>query len=92
MDLAWMAWTEPTAYFFMIIATMLVVMTIWAILKPEQPRVGILKIETTRGDRLFIGLLGSAFICLIWLSMFGSPLWWALVFCACFMLSVFKWV
>ncbi len=92
MDLAWMAWTEPTAIFFIIIALFLIVMTIWAILKPELPRVGILRIETTRGDRLFISLLGSAFICLAWLSLFGSPLWGALVICAIYMVSVFRWV
>ena len=36
--------------------------------RPETPRVGILAIPTTRGDRLFITLLGSAFIHLFWLA------------------------
>lgn len=92
MDLAWMAWTAPTAIFFIIIGLMLVGMTVWGLLNPQEPRRGILGIETTPGDRLFISLLGSAFMCLIWLSVFGSPLWWALAFCGVFMVSVFKWI
>ncbi|MCU0790597.1 MAG: DUF2160 domain-containing protein, partial [Nitratireductor sp.] len=57
MDLQWMAWTWPTAIFFMVIAGLLVIFTILAIKYPETPRVGVLRIETTRGDRLFITLL-----------------------------------
>ena len=63
MDLSWMAWTWETAAFFLCIAGMLVGMTIWELRSPGgAPRRGILAIETTRGDRLFISLLGSAFI------------------------------
>lgn len=58
----WMAWTGPTAIFFVVIALLLVTFTVLAIKFPETPRVGVLRIETTRGDRLFITLLGSAFI------------------------------
>ena len=58
----WMAWTIPTATFFVIIAATLVTFTVLAIKYPEVPRIGILRIETTRGDRLFITLLGSAFL------------------------------
>ena len=54
----WMAWTLPTALFFAVIAAILVTFTILAIKFPEVPRIGILRIETTRGDRLFITLLG----------------------------------
>ena len=71
----WMAWTFPVALFFWIIASLLVTFTILAIRFPETPRVGILRIETTRGDRLFIGLLGSAYIFLGWLGLIGAPLW-----------------
>ena len=65
----------PVALFFWIIASLLMVMTLLAIRFPETPRVGILRIETTRGDRLFISLLGSAFINLGWLFFLGPPLW-----------------
>lgn len=92
MDLAWMAWTTPTAIFFALIALALIVMIIWGIKNPQAPRRGILGLKTTPGDRLFISLLGSAFICLAWLGFIGAPLWWALAICAAFMISVFKWV
>ncbi len=92
MDLSWMGWTMPTAIFFISIAVLLVIMIIWSIKAPQAPRVGILTIETTPGDRLFISLLGSAFICLGWLALFGAPLWGALVVCLLYALCVFKWV
>jgi predicted small integral membrane protein len=92
MDLSWMAWTTPTAIFFIAIALTLVFMIIWAIKKPQAPRRGILGIETTPGDRLFIGLLGSAFISLAWLGLLGTPIWGALVICGIYVISVFKWV
>ena len=92
MDLNWMAWTWPTATFFLIIASILVVMTVLAVKFPERERVGILHIPTTRGDRLFITLLGSAFIHLGWLLMFDIQLWWALVVSAVYAFIVFRWV
>ncbi|HPF45903.1 MAG: DUF2160 domain-containing protein [Alphaproteobacteria bacterium] len=92
MDLSWMAWTLPTAIFFISIACALLVMIIWAIKAPQAPRRGILGLETTPGDRLFISLLGSAFICLGWLAAFGSPIWGGLLVCIIFGGMVFKWV
>ena len=88
----WMAWTLPVALFFLTILALLVLFTILAIRFPETPRVGILRIETTRGDRLFISLLGSAFLCLAWLAAFGSPLWGGLALCLVYAAAVFRWV
>jgi len=88
----WMAWTLPVALFFWCIASLLVTFTILAARFPETPRVGVLRIETTRGDRLFISLLGSAFICLIWLFFAGAPLWGALALCLVYAAAVFRWV
>lgn len=88
----WMAWTLPTAIFFVIIASLLVTMTVLAIKFPETPRVGLLRIETTRGDRLFITLLGSAFICIGWLGLFGAPVWGGLGVCLVWAFGVFRWV
>ena len=89
---AWMAWTLPVAIFFWCIASLLVTFTLLAIRFPETPRVGVLRIETTRGDRLFISLLGSAFLCLFWLFFAGGPLWWALALCLVYAAAVFRWV
>ena len=88
----WMAWTWPTAIFFMIIAATLITFTVLAIKYPEVPRTGILRIETTRGDRLFITLLGSAFINLAWLGLLSAPQWGALIVCFSYALAVFRWV
>jgi predicted small integral membrane protein len=87
-----MAWTMPTAIFFAVIASLLVVLTILAIRYPETPRVGILRIETTRGDRLFITLLGSAFINLAWLGLVSLPQWGALIICLFYATAVLRWV
>ena len=89
----WMAWTFPTALFFWCIASILALFTILAIRFPETPRRGILRIETTRGDRLFITLLGSAFIHLATLGFLGPDLIWvgpilSLIYAA----AVFRWV
>ncbi len=77
-DLAWMAWTWQTGVFFAVIASLLLVMTLLAVWRPETERVGVLRIATTRGDRLFVALLGSAFIHLAWLGLVGPDLWPAL--------------
>ncbi|PTM74320.1 putative small integral membrane protein, partial [Cereibacter johrii] len=74
------------------IGSLLVLMTVLAVARPEVPRVGILRIETTRGDRLFISLLGSAFLCLGWLALMGPPLWGALALCLIYAAAVFRWV
>lgn len=89
----WMAWTFPVALFFWIIASLLMLFTLLAIRFPETPRVGILRIATTRGDRLFISLLGSAFIHLAWL-LFAGPdlLWGALILSLVYAAAVFRWV
>lgn len=90
--LDWMAWTAPTAIFFTVIACLLIVFTILAIKFPETPRVGILRIETTRGDRLFLTLLGSAFINLAWLGLDIAPQPYALLACLVYAAAVFRWV
>ena len=85
----WMAWSFPVALFFWIIASLLVFFTLLAIRFPETPRVGIIGIETTRGDRLFISLLGSAFINIAWLGFEVGPQPWALAVCALYAALVF---
>ncbi len=91
--LAWMAWTWQTGAFFIFIALCLITMFFWEIIKPGGgPRSGILRLDTTRGDRLFISLLGSAYIHIAWLGLTNLPLWWGSVLAAVFALSVFTWV
>jgi predicted small integral membrane protein len=93
MNLSWMAWTLPTALFFVTIALLLVGMAVWEYVSPGgNPRVGLLRFETTRGDRLFVSLLGSAFIHLGWLGLDGPNLWWALALSSVYAIGVFRFV
>lgn len=71
-NIAWMAWTLPTAIFFALLASTLAVMTWLAIAYPEAERVGILRIPTTRGDRLFVSLIMTAVIHLLWIGFVGT--------------------
>ncbi len=93
MNFAWMAWTLPTALFFIAILVLLLGMAAWEYVSPGgHPRVGILRFETTRGDRLFISLLGAAFIHLAWLGLIGPDLWWALALSVVYAIGVFRLV
>lgn len=93
MDFSWMAWTPQTALFFVGILVLLLAMGAWEYASPGgHPRVGILRFETTRGDRLFLSLLGSAFIHLAWLGLVGPDLWWALAASVVYAIGVFKLV
>ena len=71
-NIAWMAWTLPTATFFVLLALTLSVMTWLAVAYPETERVGVLHIPTTRGDRLFISLVLTAVIHLLWSAFVGT--------------------
>ena len=91
--ISWMAWTWPTACFFAFIFLCLAAMSVWEFASPGGgARHGILGLDTTRGDRLFISLLGSAFIHLAWLGLIGPNLWWALGLSLIYALAVFRWV
>jgi len=72
----WMAWTWPTAAFFVFVFASIAFMGFLEYRAPGgNPRDGVLGLRTTRGDRLFISLLGSAFIMLGWLGIMSTPLW-----------------
>jgi predicted small integral membrane protein len=75
----WMAWTPATFALFCGIFGAMAIITILEIRRPGgDERRGILGLTTTRGDRLFISLLGTAYIFLAWLGIVGQPLWWPL--------------
>ena len=73
---AWMAWTLPVAVFFTCIVLMLVGMTVWELKSPTVMRKGFLPIETTRGDRLFIGLLSAAYVNLAFVALSERMIDW----------------
>lgn len=82
----WMVWTLPTAVFFICIGLMLAGMVVLELKYPTSLRKGFLPMATTRGDRLFIGLLVAAYINLgflglsaffaEWLSLEQEPSVW----------------
>ena len=67
--MTWMAWTLPSAIFFAAIAGALLSLIALELKKPTSLARGWLPMATTRGDRFFISLLGSAFIHLLWLGL-----------------------
>jgi predicted small integral membrane protein len=71
-NIAWMAWTPPTAIFFALLAMTLGTMTWLAAAYPEAERIGILRIPTTRGDRLFVSLIAAAVVHLLWIGFVGT--------------------
>lgn len=98
---SWMAWTLPVAVFFVCIALMLVGMTVWEIKSPTTLRRGFLPMQTTRGDRLFIGLLSAAYLNLAFVGLSGwlaaklglegdLSIWWSFVASMCLLAWVLR--
>jgi len=72
----WMAWTLPVAVFFVCIVLMLIGMTVWELKSPTVLRRGFLPMATTRGDRLFIGLLSAAYVNLAFVGLSEQMIDW----------------
>ena len=72
----WMAWTTPVAVFFVCIALMLAGMTVWELKSPTRMTRGFLPLDTSRGDRLFIGLLCAAYVNLVFVGISGKLALW----------------
>ncbi|WP_439858734.1 DUF2160 domain-containing protein [Pseudomonas sp. MBLB4136] len=87
----WMAWTLPTGLFFGAIAVLLAGMTVWEIRSPCVERRGFLPISTTRGDRLFIGLLGSAYLHLLVVGATDWSVWIASLLSLLWLFAVMRW-
>ena len=91
--ISWMAWTWPTAVFFIAIFASIAAMGFWEYKVPGGgPRHGVFGLDTTRGDRLFISILGGCFIMLGWLGMASDSIWGGLVVAIVWMFFVFRWV
>ncbi|WP_426149508.1 DUF2160 domain-containing protein [Pseudomonas sp. DC3000-4b1] len=87
----WMAWTLPTAVFFIAIAVLLAGMTAYELRRPGAERRGFLPIATTRGDRLFIGLLGSAYLHLLVIGVTDWSIWVASALALVWLAVVMRW-
>ncbi len=91
MNLGWMAWTWASGGFFILIAISLVVLTLLAIYRPETPRAGLFRFRTTRGDRYFISLIGSAYIFILWMRLGGGELFYPLGISILFGIAMFRY-
>jgi predicted small integral membrane protein len=87
----WMAWTLPTALFFGVIGLMLAAMSFVELRWPCVPRRGFLPIVTTRGDRLFVGLLGSAYWHLMVIGLTDWSIWIASALSFVWLFAVMRW-
>ncbi len=88
---SWMAWTLEIAVFFIAVVLMLIGMTVWQIRSPSVERKGFLPIPTTRGDRLFIGLLSAAYVNLAWAGVTDVTQWVAAVIGFVVLLVMMRW-
>jgi predicted small integral membrane protein len=89
--LQWMAWTPSVAVFFVGLGLLLLGMTLWEIFSPTVPRRGFLPLVTTRGDRLFIGLMAAAFVNLGWAGITDVTQWGGAVIGATILIIVMRW-
>lgn len=74
--LDWMVWTLPVAVFFLCVVLMLIGMTVWELRSPTIMRKGFLPLPTTRGDRLFIGLMAMAWVNLAFVGLGENIMAW----------------
>jgi len=75
----WMYWTVPTLLFVGFIILMLIALSIWDAKDPGWARQGILPIETTRGDRVFMSILTTLGIFCFWLYFLGTTAVWGVL-------------
>jgi predicted small integral membrane protein len=88
---SWMAWTQPVAIFFVAIGAMLVAMIVLELRSPTIARKGLLPLVTTRGDRLFVGLLIAAYINLAWAGLTDATQWVAAAISIIVLAILLRW-
>ena len=88
---AWMAWTPVVAVFFAAIGLLLVGMAVWELRSPSVLRKGWLPMATTRGDRLFVGLLAAAYVNLAWTGLTDLGQWMGGVLGLAVVVLVMRW-
>jgi predicted small integral membrane protein len=87
-----MYWTLPTGLFFIAIFGSITALGIIHRFSPNIDRKGFFPMETGRGDRLFIGILSTIAIFLIWLLLFAQNyLGIAALIAATWFFVEFKW-
>lgn len=87
----WMAWTLPTALFFIGIGLSLAALTLAELKWPTREARGWLPIKTTRGDRFFISLLVAAYVHLTWLASIDLSIVIASVISIAIAIVIMRW-
>lgn len=72
--LDWMLWTSATVIFAVCAAAGLLGLTLLSVLVPSAPRKGVLPIATARGDRIYISLLGTGLVMVLFVVTTDLPL------------------
>jgi predicted small integral membrane protein len=67
---AWMHWTVPTAVGVLLLVSIIVAVNVVDRYRPGYARKGFMPMATTRGDRVFLSILGSVLIFLLWMMWF----------------------
>ncbi|MCF8040396.1 MAG: DUF2160 domain-containing protein [Desulfohalobiaceae bacterium] len=73
---SWMYWTLPSLLAIGGLFAALLLMTVWDMIDPSTLRRGFFPIQTTRGDRFFIGVISMIAIFLIYLAFVGQTALW----------------
>lgn len=91
-SLDWMFWLPGTAIFVAGVALFLVALVIISIRWPSTPRRGFLQIDTARGDRIYISLLGTGLIMILYIAFTDLPLPYGLALAAAsWIVPVLRW-
>jgi len=86
-----MTWTTPTAAVFIGLGVLLCAMAAWAHISPPVARRGLLRMETDRGDRLYIGLISAAVFLVAWIAFTHLSMLLALAFALLLVGVIGKW-
>ena len=87
----WMAFTVPTGLFVVAVVVGIAALAILAAVKPSVPRKGFLPMETARGDRVYISLLGTGLILVLVIAVTSWTVPMGLGIAAVWALVVMRW-
>ena len=88
----WMRWSWQSAVFFGSIFGAIIGLTVWDIFSPGVRSKGLLPMAMTRGDRLFLGIVLTLGVFLVWLAILGNQaLWGAAVLASAANVALARW-
>jgi predicted small integral membrane protein len=91
-NLGWMYWTLPSAVMFAGLFLTIAGLGVRDYFVPSYARKGFLPIPTTRGDRLFIGILLIIAVHVTWIVLFKSAaLWGATIIAGIVFATTARW-